>query len=154
MCIGTAIVWGVARDGSVWFRQGVRSDLGTDSSGGHLARGTKWIRMVGEAAQLTVGPGDQLLAVAAAPSGSGRPEELPDARPILFRTGVSPSDVCGKTWRAVTAVAPPCRRPSHSVPPLVARRRTPSAASTASGGSTTARQSQDREEKVCFVVFS
>jgi len=89
VAVGTAIVWGMARGGSVWFRQGVRSDCGGETE--QLARGTKWIQMVGEVNMLSVGFGDQLLAVGDVD------------RPVLIRTGVSSSDLSGKTWRAITA---------------------------------------------------
>ena len=91
VAVGTAIVWGVTRGGSVWFRQGVRSDCGGETE--QLARGSKWIQMVGEVNMVSVGLGDQLLAV-----GAGD-------RPVLVRTGVSASDLSGKTWRPLTAPA-------------------------------------------------
>jgi len=89
VAVGTAIVWGVTRGGCVWFRQGVRSDCGGETE--QLAKGTKWIQMVGEVNMLCVGHGDQLLAVGDAD------------RPVLVRTGVSASDLSGKTWRPITA---------------------------------------------------
>ena len=88
VAVGTAIVWGMARGGSVWFRQGVRSDCGGENE--QLAKGTKWIQMVGEVSMLSVGYGDQLIAVGDID------------RPVLIRTGVSSSDLSGKTWRPVT----------------------------------------------------
>ena len=85
--VGRGIVWGVARGGGVWLRQGVRSGDGSEQ----LARGTKWVEMVGEVSMLCVGGGDQVLGL-----GGGD-------RSVLARTGVSSSDLTGKTWRPLTA---------------------------------------------------
>ena len=53
---------------------------------------------------LSVGPGDQVFGVSdGAPSVGGGD----DGRAVVFRTGVSHSDLSGKTWRPLTA--PPVR---------------------------------------------
>ena len=97
--VGKAIVWGVGRDSSVWFRQGFKS---TDTSGSSetLIKGTKWIKMVGSVSMLSVGAEDQVVSLSAPTSDSI------DVRQIQMRTGVTPSDISGKTWRRITAAAP------------------------------------------------
>ena len=86
--VGRAIVWAVSRSGGVWLRQGVRAGEGSEQ----LARGTRWVEMVGDLRMLCVGGGgDQVLGV-------GKGESA-----ILARTGISSSDLTGKMWRAVTA---------------------------------------------------
>ena len=87
VAVGRGIVWAVSRGGSVWLRQGVRSD----GSSEQLAKGTRWVGMVGAAAMLAVGGGDGLV-------GLGREAD----RPVLARTGVSVQDLSGKTWRPVS----------------------------------------------------
>ena len=48
----------------MWFRQGVRSDCtGAGEESEQLARGTKWIQMVGDVGMLSVSPGDQVMGV-------------------------------------------------------------------------------------------
>ena len=85
--VGRAIVWAVSRTGGVWLRQGVRSDEGSEQ----LARGTRWVEMVGDLRMLSVGGGDdQVLGVAKAESA------------VLARTGISSSDLTGKMWRSLT----------------------------------------------------
>ena len=91
--VGNSIVWGVARDGSVWFRQGFKSVDTSDSD--ILIKGTKWIKMVGTVSMLSVGLCDQVYAISNA-----------EIRNIQMRTGVSPSDLSGKTWKTITAEAP------------------------------------------------
>ena len=86
--VGRAIVWAVSRSGGVWLRQGVRSEEGSDQ----LARGTRWVEMVGDLRMLCVGgPEDQVLGVARGESA------------VLARTGISSSDLTGKMWRPLTA---------------------------------------------------
>ena len=85
--LGRAIVWAVARGGGVWLRQGVMSG----GSSEQLARGTRWVEMVGDLSLVCVGGGDQVLGLG-----------LTD-RNILVRTGVSSSDLTGKMWRPLTA---------------------------------------------------
>ena len=46
------------RDRRVWFRNGVRSSSSGDNE--NLAKGTKWLEMVGEMHMITLGIGDQV----------------------------------------------------------------------------------------------
>ena len=95
--VGFSIVWGVGRDGSVWFRQGFKS---VDSSASDvLIKGTKWIKMIGTVSMISVGLEDQVFSIS--PSSQNQ-----DIRWIQMRTGVSPSDLSGKTWKTITAQAP------------------------------------------------
>ncbi len=87
--VGDNSVWALSRDRRVWFRNGIRAASSGDNES--LAKGTKWTEMVGEMVMLSVGPGDQILGITEAD------------RSVVFRTGVSLSDLSGKTWRPVTA---------------------------------------------------
>ena len=93
VAVGAGVVWAVARGGAVWARQGVRAGEG----GAQLARGTRWVKLGGEVATLTVGPGDQLLAV-----GCGGQD-----RPLLLREGVTREDLTGRGWVTLTAGVEP-----------------------------------------------
>ncbi|KAJ9585855.1 hypothetical protein L9F63_020497, partial [Diploptera punctata] len=87
--VGTNAVWAVTRDHRVWFRKGVRGE-----SAGHseeLAKGSGWVEMVGNMALVSVGTNDQVFAI-----GS-------EDRCLYFRTGVLPSELTGKKWRAIHA---------------------------------------------------
>ncbi|KDR11313.1 tectonin beta-propeller repeat-containing protein isoform X6 [Zootermopsis nevadensis] len=85
--VGTNAVWAVTRDQRVWFRKGVRGESAGISE--ELARGSGWVEMVGSMAVVSVAANDQVFAV-----GS-------DDRCLYFRTGVLPSDLTGKKWRAI-----------------------------------------------------
>ena len=74
------------------------SDLNiTGEESEQLARGTKWVQMVGELGMVSVGGGDQVIGV-----------EAGEERGLVTRTGVSHSDVSGRTWARVTGVCVPC----------------------------------------------
>ena len=91
-------MWGVTRGGGVWFRQGVRSDCtGAGEESEQLARGTKWIQMVGELGMVSVGGGDPVMGI-----------EAGEERGLVLRTGVSHSDVSGRTWARVTGGCVQC----------------------------------------------
>ena len=62
-----------------------------------LARGTKWIQMVGELGMVSVGGGDQVMGI-----------EAGEERGLVLRTGVSHSDVSGRTWARVTGGCVQC----------------------------------------------
>lgn len=51
-------VWALSRDQKVWFRNGVKASSSGDNE--NLAKGAKWIEMVGEMKMISVGPGDQV----------------------------------------------------------------------------------------------
>ena len=55
--VGENAVWALSRDRRVWFRNGIRAASSGESES--MARGTKWIEMVGELSMISVGPGDQ-----------------------------------------------------------------------------------------------
>ena len=91
VCVGENSVWALSRDRRLWFRNGIRAASSGDSES--MARGTKWVEMVGELSMISVGPGDQVFGV------------TEEDRGIVFRTGVAgASDPSGKTWKPVTAV--------------------------------------------------
>ena len=90
VAVGNHVVWAIARDKTVWFRNGIHGGGSGESEA--LARGTKWVGMVGEMVMLSVGPLDQVIGI------------LDDAdRSIVIRTGVSSSDLSGKTWKVISA---------------------------------------------------
>ena len=59
-----------------------------------LARGVKWVGMVGELSMISIGPLDQVVAIQ---------EDSKHDRSIVIRTGISSSDLSGKTWKIVSA---------------------------------------------------
>uniref|UniRef100_A0A2K5YT49 Tectonin beta-propeller repeat-containing protein 1 n=1 Tax=Mandrillus leucophaeus TaxID=9568 RepID=A0A2K5YT49_MANLE len=89
--VGRLSVWAVSLQGKVWFRRGVNS---------HNPCGTSWIEMVGEMLMVNVGMNDQVWGIGC------------EDRAVYFRQGVTPSELSGKTWKAIVA-ARECDR-SHS----------------------------------------
>ncbi|XP_054351326.1 tectonin beta-propeller repeat-containing protein 1 isoform X3 [Pongo pygmaeus] len=89
--VGRLSVWAVSLQGKVWFRRGINS---------HNPCGTSWIEMVGEMTMVNVGMNDQVWGVGC------------EDRAVYFRQGVTPSELSGKTWKAIVA-ARECDR-SHS----------------------------------------
>nr|XP_055249161.1 tectonin beta-propeller repeat-containing protein 1 isoform X4 [Gorilla gorilla gorilla] len=89
--VGVSVVWAVTKDWKVWFRRGVNS---------HNPCGTSWIEMVGEMMMVNVGMNDQVWGIGC------------EDRAVYFRQGVTPSELSGKTWKAIAA-ARECDR-SHS----------------------------------------
>ena len=57
--VGESCVWALSRDRRVWLRNGIRSASAGESES--LAKGTKWIEMVGELHMISIGPGDQVI---------------------------------------------------------------------------------------------
>lgn len=85
--VGTNAVWCVTSDNHVWFRRGIKGELAGISEDAALGNG--WVEMVGNMSNVAVAPNDQVFAV-----GS-------ENRSIYFRSGVTDSDLTGKTWRQV-----------------------------------------------------
>ncbi|XP_061850000.1 tectonin beta-propeller repeat-containing protein 1 [Colius striatus] len=81
--VGVDVVWCITKDRKVWFRRGVNS---------HNPCGTSWIEMVGEMLMVSVGLNNQVWGVSC------------DDRTIYFRQGITPSELSGKTWKAIVAV--------------------------------------------------
>lgn len=85
--VGTNAVWAVSRDGGVWFRKGIYGQqAGTNDD---YASGKGWVEMVGEMCSISVGPNDQVW-------GLGRDDKV-----IYFRTGITQTELSGKTWKAI-----------------------------------------------------
>uniref|UniRef100_H9G635 Tectonin beta-propeller repeat-containing protein 1 n=1 Tax=Anolis carolinensis TaxID=28377 RepID=H9G635_ANOCA len=78
--VGVNVVWALTKDRKVWFRRGVNS---------HNPSGTSWIGMVGELVMLDVGLNDQVWGVGC------------EERAVLFRQGVTRSELSGKAWKAL-----------------------------------------------------
>ena len=60
-CAGNHAVWAISRDRRVWFRNGIHGGGSGDSEA--LARGVKWVGMVGEMSMISIGPMDQVVAI-------------------------------------------------------------------------------------------
>jgi tectonin beta-propeller repeat-containing protein 1 len=90
VAVGMNVVWAITRDKSVWFRNGIHGGGSGDSEA--LARGVKWVGMVGEMSMLSVGPLDQVVGI-----------QEDRERSIVIRTGVSAVDLSGKTWKIITS---------------------------------------------------
>lgn len=90
IAVGNHCVWAIGRDKSVWFRNGIHGAGSGESEA--LARGTKWVGMVGSLSMISVGPFDQVIAI-----------QDDHERSIVIRTGVSSSDLSGKTWKVISA---------------------------------------------------
>ncbi|XP_030067827.1 tectonin beta-propeller repeat-containing protein 1 isoform X2 [Microcaecilia unicolor] len=78
--VGTNVLWAVTKDRKVWFRRGVNS---------YNPCGTGWIEMVGEMMMVDVGLNDQVWGIGC------------DDRAVYVRQGVTPSELSGKTWKAI-----------------------------------------------------
>ncbi|ERE74665.1 tectonin beta-propeller repeat-containing protein 1 [Cricetulus griseus] len=78
--VGRLSVWAVSLQGKVWFRRGVNS---------HNPCGTSWIEMVGEMTMVNVGLNDQVWGISC------------EDRAVYFRQGVTPTELSGKTWKAI-----------------------------------------------------
>lgn len=87
--VGTNAVWGVTQDHRVWFRKGIRGE--SSGTNEELAKGSGWVEMVGNMSLVSVASNDQVWGI-----GS-------EDRCLYFRTGVLPSELTGKKWRAVQA---------------------------------------------------
>lgn len=59
--VGTNAVWCVTSDKHVWFRRGIKGDISGISEEGAI--GNCWIEMVGNIAQVSVAPNDQVFAI-------------------------------------------------------------------------------------------
>ena len=92
VAVGNHAVWAISRDRRVWFRNGIHGGGSGDSEA--LARGVKWVAMVGELSMISIGPLDQVVAIQ---------EDSKHDRSIVIRTGISSSDLSGKTWKIVSA---------------------------------------------------
>uniref|UniRef100_T1J1H8 PCI domain-containing protein n=1 Tax=Strigamia maritima TaxID=126957 RepID=T1J1H8_STRMM len=86
--VGVDVVWAVSRDNRIWFCKGIRgNESGTSAD---KAKGTGWVEMIGSMSMVSVGPNDQVWAVS---------KDEPNV--INFRTGVTPTDLNGKTWKQI-----------------------------------------------------
>ena len=99
--VGENVIWALTRDKRIWFRNGIRGAGAGESDS--LARGVKWIEMVGHMHTLTIGVKDQVVGILS--SGLGFEGLISDTqdRSLVLRTDVSPSDPSGKTWKTITA---------------------------------------------------
>ena len=100
--VGENVIWALTRDKRIWFRNGIRG-IGAGESES-LAKGVKWIEMVGHMHMLTIGVKDQVMGIIAS-RGETFDSEMFDNedRSLVLRTDVSTSDSSGKTWKQITA---------------------------------------------------
>lgn len=100
ICVGENAVWATSRDGALWFRNGVKgAHAGHNQS---MARGTKWVEMVGSIHSLSIGPNDHLVGLPETKCRDRRQRSV-ISRPlsVLLRTGITPADLTGKTWQPI-----------------------------------------------------
>lgn len=88
--VGTNAVWAVTTSNHLWFRRGIRGSTAGENE--DCATGSGWVEMVGRMGLISVAANDQVWAIGA------------EDRLLYFRTGVTPSDLTGKTWRLMAAV--------------------------------------------------
>ncbi|XP_067673627.1 tectonin beta-propeller repeat-containing protein 1-like isoform X2 [Haliotis asinina] len=88
VALGLNTLWALSREGKVWYRKGIQ---GTQLlTGTAAATGSTWVEMVGEMAHIAVTPCDHVFAL-----GLNENE-------IYFRSGVTSSDLGGKTWQLLS----------------------------------------------------
>ncbi|KAG0724913.1 Tectonin beta-propeller repeat-containing protein [Chionoecetes opilio] len=99
VAVGTQVMWGVTRDHRVWFRRGLEGAEGAAST---TVTGTSWLLMVGGLNSVSVGPSDQVWGVSS------------EDTLVVVRTGVTPSELAGRTWKPICLPLNTCDTPSHS----------------------------------------
>ncbi|XP_053646773.1 tectonin beta-propeller repeat-containing protein isoform X2 [Cherax quadricarinatus] len=112
VAVGVNSVWGITRDHRVWYRRGLQAsqDTGSDSGKhdnetGHknLDTGTTWLLMVGLLNMIAVGPNDQVWGISI------------EDHTILVRTGVTETELTGRTWRPICLPAGTFETPPPSM---------------------------------------
>lgn len=100
VAVGVQAVWAVTRDHRVWFRRGLE---GSDSATSYNSvMGTSWLQMVGSLNSVSVGPNDQVWGVSS------------EDTLVLVRTGVTPSELAGRTWKPISLPISTCESQSNS----------------------------------------
>jgi tectonin beta-propeller repeat-containing protein 1 len=56
--VGSNSIWAVTSDKHVWFRKGIKGEVGSDNES---AIGTGWVEMIGEMTMVSVAPNDQVI---------------------------------------------------------------------------------------------
>ena len=142
--VGENVVWAITRDKRIWFRNGIRGVGAGESES--LARGVKWIEMVGHMHMLSIGGKDQVIGILAGVEGFEGDISDNQDRSLVLRSDVSTSDPSGKTWKKITA---PVLESTLSEPCIRRRSRKTSQMSTKSNLSTSSDLSKD---KFCEVI--
>ncbi|XP_045618254.2 tectonin beta-propeller repeat-containing protein isoform X1 [Procambarus clarkii] len=121
VAVGVNSVWAITRDHRVWFRRGLEASQdvttdgvkhGNETGQQNLDTGTSWLLMVGKLNMVAVGPNDQVWGVSN------------EDHTIVLRTGVSETELAGRTWRSIclpigaVETPPPSVNPSPSSSPL------------------------------------
>ena len=138
--VGENVVWALTRDNRVWFRNGIRGIGAGDSDS--LAKGIKWVEMVGRMHMISIGPRDQVMGILASREGIETEVSISENRNLVLRTDVSSSDASGKTWKRITA---PVLESMSSDTPISKRIRTKSHVSTKSYASSNSERSRDND---------
>ncbi|CAL4112688.1 unnamed protein product, partial [Meganyctiphanes norvegica] len=101
IAVGVNVVWGLTREHKVWFRRGFTNDQGSPSKSANNKQeqkdvvhpsddpGTSWLQMVGALNMISVGPNDQVWGVTT------------EDHIAVIRTGVTPQELAGRTWRSI-----------------------------------------------------
>ncbi|XP_048575709.1 tectonin beta-propeller repeat-containing protein 1-like isoform X2 [Nematostella vectensis] len=84
---GVNSIWGLTKDGQVWFRKGVNT--GSAGSSTKDTTGSSWIQMVGRFLLIAVAPNDQVFALSTCGDH------------LYFRTDVKPDELSGRQWRII-----------------------------------------------------
>ncbi|XP_042223768.1 tectonin beta-propeller repeat-containing protein 1-like isoform X2 [Homarus americanus] len=114
VAVGVNSVWAVTRDHRVWFRRGLQVAPDSSSDNGKLGNGaaqrstetgTTWLLMVGFLNMVAIGPNDQVW-------GIGNEDHT-----ALLRTGITETELTGRTWRPICLPIGPLETPEASVNP-------------------------------------
>ncbi|XP_014203430.1 tectonin beta-propeller repeat-containing protein [Copidosoma floridanum] len=87
--VGCDAVWAVTHEGSVWFRKGIKGEMGGVCE--QLAVGTGWVEMSTKMILVSVALNDQVWAIGH------------EDRCLYYRTGITRSELTGKKWKAINA---------------------------------------------------
>ena len=89
ICAGCGALWALGRDHSVWFRRGVSPIAFNNSLSNEEVTGVSWLKMFGNLAMIGIGPNNQVFGV------------TNDDHTIVIRTGITDTELSGKTWRSI-----------------------------------------------------
>lgn len=99
VAVGVESAWAVARDHQVWFRRGLER---SDNPHADTIIGTSWLQMVGSLNSVSIGPNDQVWGISS------------EDTLVMVRTGVTPSELTGRTWKPVSLPISTRETPSPS----------------------------------------
>lgn len=88
LTVGMNSIWGLTKDGMVWFRKGF--DLMLSITEKEALTGYHWVEMPGKMAHLSIGPNDQVWAISF------------DERKLYMRTGITYEELSGRSWKLIS----------------------------------------------------